>query len=412
MDSEKNEDRFKVKVTKTTLIQARGTLVWEENGVLHRDACHLPKLNLWRDLFPPELEQKLLGAEAGEKIEMTFPAGNLIPDHDPAKIFKVYSGQFDFNEEDPFIEPKLGLFYRLGCLTGMSGVFRSDLRPFRIIDQDANQIWIDCNPPLAGRDLMLELDLETISASQQERGGQCIDLASKLSEGGPGMQAGLNGLKTEFNSGKSYFREDEDNDLNFYQKPRLLPHLDIGARAELEGLYARLLTKSNRILDLMSSWQSHLPQNLETSTVVGLGMNREELRLNPKLDQNLVHDLNQDPELPFEDQTFDTVLCSLSIEYLLEPVKMLEEARRILVPGGLLLISFSNRWFPPKVIRIWTELQEFERTGLVLQWLKDASGFHTLETFSLRELPRPEDDRYRKLSPFSDPIYAVWAYKA
>ncbi|MDP7501370.1 MAG: class I SAM-dependent methyltransferase, partial [SAR324 cluster bacterium] len=156
----------------------------------------------------------------------------------------------------------------------------------------------------------------------------------------------------------------------------------------------------------------HLPQNLETSTVVGLGMNREELRLNPKLDQNLVHDLNQDPELPFEDQTFDTVLCSLSIEYLLEPVKMLEEARRILVPGGLLLISFSNRWFPPKVIRIWTELQEFERTGMVLQWLKEASGFHTLESFSLRELPRPEDDRYRKLSPFSDPIYAVWAYKA
>ncbi len=400
-----------MKVTETNLIQARGSLVWEENGVIHRDTCNLPKLNLWRDLFPPELEEKLLGAEEGEKIEMAFPAGSLIPDHDPAKVFKVYSSQFDFSEEDPLIEPKLGLFYRLGCLTGMHGVFRSDLRPFRIIDRDANQIWIDCNPPLAGRDLKLELDLETISASQQERGGQCIDLASKLSEGGPGMQASIKGIKTEFESGTPHSREDGDNDLNFYQKPRMLPHLDTQAQAELEGLYGQLLTKSNRILDLMSSWQSHLPQNLDTSKVVGLGMNSEELSLNPRLDQSLVHDLNQKPELPFEDGNFDAVICSLSIEYLLQPVKVLEEARRILVPGGLLLITFSNRWFPPKVIRIWTELQEFERTGMVMQWLKEATGFRSLETSSLRELPRPWDDRYRKRSPFSDPIYAVWGYK-
>ena len=171
------------------------------------------------------------------------------------------------------------------------------------------------------------------------------------------------------------------------------------------------MTKANRILDLMSSWQSHLPQNFENTTVMGLGMNREELRLNPRLDQSLVHDLNQDPELPFEEETFDTVICSLSIEYLLQPVKVLREVGRILVPGGLFLISFSNRWFPPKVIRTWTKLQEFERTGMVMQWLKEASGFRSLETTSLRELPRPWDDRYRKMSPFSDPIYAVWGYK-
>ena len=96
---------------------------------------------------------------------------------------------------------------------------------------------------MAGRDLGLESDLETINASQQERGGQCIDLASKLSEGGPGMQASLKGLKTEFDSETTYFREDGDSDFNFYQKPKLLPHLDLHARAEPEGLYARLLTK-------------------------------------------------------------------------------------------------------------------------------------------------------------------------
>ena len=90
-----------MKVNQTALIQARGTLVWEENGVLHRDTCYFPKLNLWRDLLPPELEQKLLGAETGEKIEITFPAGTLIPGRYPAKVFKVYSKQFDFKENSP-----------------------------------------------------------------------------------------------------------------------------------------------------------------------------------------------------------------------------------------------------------------------------------------------------------------------
>ena len=197
--------------------------------------------------------------------------------------------------------------------------------------------------------------------------------------------------------------------MNFYQNPRLVPHLDKRAQAELEGLYGRLLTKGKRILDLMCSWQSHLPKSLETSKVVGLGMNSDELYLNPKLDQSIVHDLNKDPRLPFDDQSFDTVICSLSIEYLIHPIKVLQEVKRVLVPGGQLLISFSNRWFPSKVIKIWTEIQDFERIGLVLQWLRETRGFHSLKTFSLRELPRPEDDRYRKLSPFSDPIYFVFA---
>ena len=121
-------------------------------------------------------------------------------------VFEVYSKQFDFNEDDSVNESSLGLFYRLGCLSGISGVFRSDLRSFRIINREASHIWIDWNPPLAGRDLRLELDLETTSAFQQELGGPCIDLASKLSEGGPGMKASLKALKTEFDSETPYFR--------------------------------------------------------------------------------------------------------------------------------------------------------------------------------------------------------------
>ncbi|MAE44461.1 MAG: SAM-dependent methyltransferase [Magnetovibrio sp.] len=403
--------RYALKVTQSSLIEARGSLQWRDRGVEHCDTCHLPKLNLWRDLLPPGLGQRLLGAEVGEIIEMDFAPGTLIANHDPGKVFHVHSSQFDFAEMDPLKEPRVGLFYRLGCLQGMSGIFRSDLRPFRIIGREAEGFRIDCNHPLAGRKLRLELRLESIRVSRQERGGQCIDLASKLGEGGPGMQAGLQAVKTEFDLEEPFSRKDEELDLNFYEKPRLIPHLDRRAQTELEELYFKLLKNRNRVLDLMSSWQSHLSPEYEPTRVVGLGMNREELHLNPRLDQYLVHDLNREPELPFDDRSFDAVLCSLSIEYLVHPVEVLREAGRVLVKGGILMVSFSNRWFPSKVIKIWKELQPFERIGLVLNWLEETGGFESMQSFSLRELNRPEDDRHSEVSPFSDPIFAICVHK-
>ena len=157
-------------------------------------------------------------------------------------------------------------------------------------------------------------------------------------------------------------------------------------------------------------WQIHLPENYNLS-VTGLGLNRLELRKNPILNDHLVHDLNETPLLPFSSNTFDAVVCSLSIEYLTRPREIISEISRVLVPEGKIMLSFSNRWFPPKVTRLWLELHDFERMGLVLDYLLDNNTFSELCTFSARNWPRPADDRYAGDIVASDPVFVVAGIK-
>ena len=121
----------------------------------------------------------------------------------------------------------------------------------------------------------------------------------------------------------------------------------------------------------MSSWRSHLPQFLDT--VTGLGMNKEEMEENPHIQSYIIHDLNKNPTLPFEDKVFDAVVNTVSIEYLIHPLKVLEEVRRTLKPGGIFVITFSNRYFPKKAINLWTQLHPLERLGWVLHLLRNAN---------------------------------------
>lgn len=123
---------------------------------------------------------------------------------------------------------------------------------------------------------------------------------------------------------------------------------------------------------------------------------------------SVVHDLNRDPLLPFPDAAFDAVVCTVSVEYLIRPHGVFAEVARVLDLGGRFIVTFSNRWFPPKAIRIWPELHEFERLGLVLEYFRHSGRFRQLETWSLKGLPRPPDDKYADRITESDPIYAVW----
>lgn len=140
-------------------------------------------------------------------------------------------------------------------------------------------------------------------------------------------------------------------------------------------------------------------------------MNADELNANERLTERVAQDLNETPVLPWDDNSFDAAICSLSIEYLLNPVAVLREVRRVLRPGSRFVITFSNRWFPTKAIALWAELHEFERMGLVLEWFHSAGGYCDLETWSLRGLPRPASDAYAARLPFADPVYAVWGTK-
>jgi SAM-dependent methyltransferase len=225
------------------------------------------------------------------------------------------------------------------------------------------------------------------------------------------MQARYDGVATDFWSDAPFSRQDPAADEVFYATPRLVDHLDKNCSQQIAELYRQLIPHDGRILDLMSSWISHLPTDFANANITGLGMNQHELEQNPMLTQTLVHDLNQQAALPFDDQVFDAVICTASIEYLVNPDQVFTELSKILKPGAPLVITFSNRWFPPKAIQAWGHAHEFERMGLVLEYFIRNGDFDNLHSYSLRGLPRPSNDKYAGQLPSSDPVYAVWGYK-
>ena len=165
---------------------------------------------------------------------------------------------------------------------------------------------------------------------------------------------------------------DPSDDSHFYAVERKVVHIEAGAIEALRTFYAAVLPAGGHVLDLMSSWRSHLPDGLEA--VVGLGMNGEEMAANPQLDNWVIHDLNQEPRLPFPDASFDAVACAVSVQYLVRPIDVFADVLRVLVPGGPLVVSFSNRCFPTKAVAIWLSADDDDHRRLVRTYLERA-GF-------------------------------------
>jgi SAM-dependent methyltransferase len=158
----------------------------------------------------------------------------------------------------------------------------------------------------------------------------------------------------------------------------------------------------------MSSWTTHLSDALDTASVTGLGMNAEELARNRRLSAYDVHDLNREPRLPYPNAAFEAVICTVSVEYLTQPRAVFADVARVLTPGGIFIVTFSDRWFPTKAIRIWKELHPFERMGMVLELFHQTERFASLATYSSQGWPRPADDKYADRMAFSDPVFGVW----
>jgi SAM-dependent methyltransferase len=195
---------------------------------------------------------------------------------------------------------------------------------------------------------------------------------------------------------EAFRRADETPDEEFYRTPRIVTHIDDGAIAAVTQLYRELFPAGGEILDLMSSWVSHLPPEVTYRRVIGLGMNEVELRRNERLDSYIVQNLNTNPGLPYGEAEFDGVGICVSIDYLTMPVEVLREVGRVLKVGAPLSITFSNRCFPSKVVEIWRQLDDRGHVRLVERYLEEAGSFR-----NVRSLDRSP----RRL--FSDPLYAV-----
>jgi SAM-dependent methyltransferase len=191
-------------------------------------------------------------------------------------------------------------------------------------------------------------------------------------------------------------RADESVDADFYSWPRLVTHIDDGAIAAVGALYDEL-GLDGEVLDLMGSWVSHFSRSPEQLTV--LGMNLEELAANPQATATVLHDLNHDPHLPFDEDTFDAAVCCVSVDYLVRPIELFADVARVVRNGGPFVCTFSNRCFPTKAIRGWLATNDEEHCAIVATYFRLAGGWSA-----------PTVERRTPPLHVGDPVYAVWAY--
>jgi SAM-dependent methyltransferase len=192
-------------------------------------------------------------------------------------------------------------------------------------------------------------------------------------------------------------RADPATDAEFYSWPRFVTHIDDRAIAAVGGLYDELGLDGD-VLDLMGSWVSHFRRRPRTLTV--LGMNAEELAANPMATASVVHDLNEDPRLPFPAEAFDAVVCCVSVDYMVRPTDVFREVAQVTRPGGPFVCTFSNRLFASKAIRGWLYSSDEQHCEIVKAYF-DAAGGWGDPVVQLRTPP----------GTAGDPLYAVWARK-
>ena len=199
-----------------------------------------------------------------------------------------------------------------------------------------------------------------------------------------------------------FARVDESPDPLFYDFPRKVVHIDDAAIAAVKQFFREVLPPNGVVLDLLSSWRSHWPEGFPKQRLVGLGLNAEEMADNPDLDEFVVHDVNAEPRLPFEDGVFDAAVLTVSIQYVTKPIEVFRDVNRILKPGGLFAVIFSNRMFPTKAVAVWRALDDEQHFKLINSYFHYAGNFVDVQN----------QDRTPPAEDYTDPVYVVIARKA
>jgi len=382
-------------------------LGWKSDCAQHVEHHYYQGINFWRDYFPGILGDKLTNVPDGEWVRETFPGGELVEPYSSSHVVEVARDKIQpIGKSRIRVTPHKGRFFPRNILRGTAGILDSQPQPLRILGTDDESMRVDLNHPLS--QLPVEVAIRGVGErydGKEERGGRCNDVVYEFINGGPGMQMPIEG-GTDFYDSAGFERIDETHDSQFYQQERLIGHIDREASAQLVNYYGDVLEPGMKVLDFMASWQSHLP-DVDDLQVTGLGLNEKEMRENPRIQEIVIQDMNIDPGLWMADHYFDAVVCNLSVEYLTNPVPVFKELVRVIRPGGQLIVTFSDRWFPPKAILLWSDLHPFERLGLVLDYCLRTEGLHDLKTHTIQGLLRPEDDKHANQRLYSDPLFIV-----
>ena len=383
---------------------AEFSLYWQSPGTEHTER------RLIRTIFlsGQSLTYALEGIAPGKSGHISFEPGVLSGPwrKDRVQTLRLSPGG-NLGSHGLPVAPKQGRFYPRRLIPELTDPVGKPEVPLRILEVDGDRITVDLNHPLSPYAVEMDVTIHGPQPGESQAGATGTESwTDKLIQGGPGMQAPFHGIRTDFRESTAFTRIDPRPDAEFYRAPRRVGHVDSRASGFIRDIYGGRLNQGNRVLDLMSSYQCHLPEDKDLH-VTGLGMNREEMDSNAMIDELCVQDLNEETRIPFPDASFDGVVCSLSVEYLVHPMEVFHEAARVLKPGAPFLLSFSNRWFPPKVTRLWTLLHPYERMAWLLQLFEDTNRFGRLFTTTVHGWPRPVHDPHYPKSLFSDPIFVV-----
>lgn len=386
--------------SKTKLSNIDFKLEWKSSTAKHTDIYHALNVDLTNDKLPSTFGKQISGLDIGESCSEKFQSKDLLGEgHSSNKVISFKPRLFDTQFKNQHSPALLYRYYPSAIAWEGLKTTASDYSPFRLISIKDDKIVADCNHPLSK--YYLNLSATKVDESEQSISNRPKrDIAKLVTSRGPGMQAPFEfGDPVFFN--QYPFNQTDITNLQ-------IPHIDAKAEEEIANLYSGLLPKHSKVLDLMSTSNSHLPMDYQAGLLTGLGANEQELSKNSRLDTYQVQNLNNDTLLPFESNSFDDAICTLSIEYISKPLAVMKEITRVVNSGGKFIITFSNNAFSDQTITLWNQLHPFERMQLLLEYFKFSESFTDLNTYSKRGLPRPRDDKDFDKKRISDPIFAVW----
>ena len=377
-------------------------LEWKSPFAGHTDIFHVSKLDINNDKLPLGFADKIAALNVGENCTQTFPAKELLDEsHTSHKVIRFDADLFDNEFKNQHSPPILYRFYPSAIAWQGLDTDVADYAPFRLLSIKGDTLIADKNHPLAKYYLTLtatkikEFDAENNTAQRRRHIGKLITFR------GPGMQA-------PFEFGDPVFFDQYPFQLSDGYQPIAKPKVDAIAIEEITKLYSELLPRHSKILDVISSENSYLSKDYETGLLAGIGPNEEALNKNQRLDTYQHQDINTDIELPFEDNSFDDAICSLAIDTITDPLKIMSEVARVVTAEGKFIITFSNTTLPTNTISLWGQLHPFERMQLVLEYFRKSDLFKELSTFSKRGASRPLDNKNSHKKSASDPVFAVW----